>query len=62
MKTRDIAALITLALLLSAALPALAQIQTDSQTKNPPTAVRDPFQEEYQPCTNARYRAWFGAS
>ena len=62
MKTRDIAALLTIALLLSAALPALAQLDTDNQSEDQPIPMSDPYQEDYQPCTNARYRAWFGAS
>ena len=62
MKTREIAALLTVALLLSAALPALAQLDTDDQSEYPLTPMSDPYQEDYQPCTNARYRAWFGAS
>jgi len=62
MRTRNIAILIAAALLLSAALPTLAQINTDEQGELRTLPMSDPYQENYQPCTNARYRAWFGAS
>jgi len=61
-KTKEIAILLAVALLLSAALPALAQMSADEPGEAPATTMSDPYQEEYQPCTNARYRAWFGAS
>ena len=64
MKTRVVAALVATMLLLSLAIPVLAQ--TDSEDQITPTTettpLQDPYLEEYLPCTNARYRAWFGAS
>ena len=64
MKTRVVAALVATMLLLSLAIPVLAQ--TDSEDQIAPTTettpLKDPYLEEYLPCTNARYRAWFGAS
>jgi hypothetical protein len=62
-KTRVAAALVATMLLLSLAIPVLAQTESESQSDPAPTtAVSDPYLEEYLPCTNARYRAWFGAS
>ncbi|MFH2111430.1 MAG: hypothetical protein ABIJ47_09250 [Candidatus Bathyarchaeota archaeon] len=62
MKTRVVVALLAITLLLAAAYPALAQLNTDEQSEALPTPMSDPYQEDYIPCTNARYRAWFGAS
>ena len=63
MKTRLVAALVTTLLLLSLAIPALAQTDSNTQSGPAPTKpIPDPYLEEYLPCTNARYRAWFGAS
>ncbi len=63
MKTRLVAALVATMLLLSLAIPALAQTDTDDQSDPAPaTPIQDPYLEEYLPCTNARYRAWYGAS
>jgi hypothetical protein len=62
-KTRVVAALVATMLLLSLAIPVLAQTDSENQSDpTPPTPIRDPYLEEYLPCTNARYRAWFGAS
>jgi len=50
-------------LLLSVAYPVIAQ--TDSEDKSDDietTPVKDPYLEECLPCTNTRYRAWYGAS
>jgi predicted nuclease of restriction endonuclease-like (RecB) superfamily len=61
-KTRLVAALVATMLLLSPAIPTLAQKDTDNETDTTPaTIIRDPYLEEYLPCTNARYRAWYGA-
>ena len=63
MKTRVVAALGATMLLLSVAYPVIAQ--TDSEDKSDDietTPVKDPYLEECLPCTNARYRAWYGAS
>ena len=63
MKTRVVAALVATMLLMSLAIP--VQAQTDSENHIDPipaNPIRDPYLEEYLPCTNARYRAWYGAS
>ena len=63
MKTRLVAALVVATILLSLAIPALAKTDADNETDpTPVTPIPDPYLEEYLPCTNARYRAWFGAS
>jgi hypothetical protein len=64
MKTRVVAALVATMLLLSLAIPVLAQTDSEDQITPTPetTPVKDPYLEEYLPCTNARYRAWYGAS
>ena len=63
MKTRVVAALVATMLLLSLAIPVLAQTDTENQSDDAETTqVKDPYLEEYLPCTNARYRAWYGAS
>lgn len=63
MKTRVVAALVATMLLLSLAIPVLAQTDSEDQSGDAgPTPVKDPYLEEYLPCTNARYRAWYGAS
>lgn len=63
MKTRVVAALVATMLLLSLAIPVLAQMDSEDQSDYAePTPVKDPYLEEYLPCTNARYRAWYGAS
>jgi hypothetical protein len=64
MKTRVVAALVATMLLLSLAIPVLAQTDTEDQSTptTETTLLKDPYLEEYLPCTNARYRAWFGAS
>lgn len=64
MKTRVVAALVATMLLLSLAIPVLAQTDTEDQIDptTETTPLKDPYLEEYLPCTNARYRAWFGAS
>ena len=57
------AALVAAMLLLSLAIPVQAHADTDNETEPAPaTPIRDPYLEEYLPCTNARYRAWYGAS
>jgi len=63
-KTRVVAALVATMLLLSLAIPVLAQTDTEDQIDptTETTPLKDPYLEEYLPCTNARYRAWFGAS
>ena len=56
------AVLVAAMLLMSLAIPALAHVDTGSETEPAPaTPIRDPSLEEYLPCTNARYRAWYGA-
>ena len=63
MKTRLAAAFVATMLLLCLAIPALAKTDADNETDpTPVTPIPDPYLEEYLPCTNARYRAWFGAS
>ena len=63
MKTRVVAALVATMLLLSLAIPVLAQTDSESQSDLAPTTpIHDTYLEEYLPCTNARCRAWFGAS
>jgi len=63
MKTRVVAALVATMLLVSLAYPVLAQTDSDDKSDDvEPTQMRDPYMEECLPCTNARYRAWFGAS
>ena len=64
MKTRVVAALVATMLLLSLAIPVLAQTDTEDQIDptTETTPLKDSYLEEYLPCTNARYRAWFGAS
>ncbi len=64
MKTRVVTALVATMLLLSLAYPALAKTDPEDQSHEdtPTTPVKDPYLEEYLPCTNARYRAWYGAS
>jgi len=64
MKTRVVAALVATMLLLSLAIPVLAQTDSEDQSthKAETTPVKDLYLEEYLPCTNARYRAWYGAS
>ena len=64
MKTRVVAALVATMLLLSLAIPVLAQTDTEDQITptTETTPLKDPYLEEYLPCTNARYRAWYGAS
>jgi len=62
-KTRVVAALVATMLLLSLVIPVLAQTDSDDQSDcAEPTPVKDLYMEEYLPCTNARYRAWYGAS
>ena len=63
MKTRVVAALVATMLLLSLVIPVLAQTDSEDQSDCAETApVKDLYLEEYLPCTNARYRAWYGAS
>ncbi len=63
MKTKVVAALVAAMLLLGLAIPALAQTDNDNEDiPAPATPVQDIYLEEYLPCTNARYRAWYGAS
>jgi hypothetical protein len=63
MKTRVVAALVATMLLLSLAIPVLAQTDSEGQIDYAePIVIKDPYLEEYLPCTNARYRAWYGAS
>lgn len=64
MKTRVVAALVATMLLLSVAYPVLAQMDhgEDQSDDVETTPVKDLYLEEYLPCTNARYRAWYGAS
>lgn len=62
MKTRVVAALGATTLLLSVAYPVLAQTDSDDQNDAAETTpVKDPYLKECLPCTNARYRAWYGA-
>jgi len=57
------AALVAAMLLMSLATTAQAHAESDSETEPAPaTPIGDPYLEEYLPCTNARYRAWYGAS
>lgn len=63
MKIRVVAALVATMLLLSLAIPVLAQTDSEDQSDCAETTpVKDLYLEEYLPCTNARYRAWYGAS
>jgi hypothetical protein len=57
------AALVAAMLLLSLATTVQAHADTYSETEPAPaTPIQDTYLEEYLPCTNARYRAWYGAS
>jgi len=63
MKTRVAAALGATMLLLSLATPVLAQTDSEDQSDDAETTpVNGPYLEEHLPCTNARYRARYGAS
>ena len=63
MRTKYAVTILIIALLLSAAYPALAELDTGDQGEEVKhTTMSDPYLENYTPCTNARYSAWFGAS
>jgi len=64
MKTRVVVVLLATMLLFSVAYPVLALLESGDEQSNPVEAapINDPSLEEFLPCTNARYRAWFSCS
>jgi len=65
MKTRVVVVLLATMLLFSVAYPVLALLDSGDEQSNDDVEtipIMDPNLEEFLPCTNARYRAWFSCS